>query len=1302
MKFVRLHACSGSQALIDQSNIRLHSSSGRWNGLIMCLLFAVAYIMCPTANAQTSSGIRGRVTDSTGAVIPKAKVLVHNEKTGVDKTTVSTGSGDYSVPFLDPGIYDVRVEAERFQSVNKTSLSLATDQTLAVNFLLQPGNVTQTVSVNASSVVLDYDKPDRGDIVDNKRIQELPVNTGNTFNLADLSAGISTGSSYIAQAYNNQSAQSLSIHGAAVEFNLDGVTDLSMTGGQNYAYAPPTAAVQEFKITTNAFDAAAGRSPGGAIDMTLKTGTKQLHGTAYEQLQRAFLNANTSSNNANIALHGPSSIYNKPASSQDQYGAELDGPVIIPKIWSSRRQTFFTLLYETVHQRGIGTATASVPLPAMLNGDFSSLLTAKGATYNQPIYDPLSEAACTANNTDNGTYASGHPHVCRYQFGYGPGAAPGPQGGPVLTGTPNVIPTSRLNPVATSILSWYPAPNLAPTPSTSNDFGTNFIGTTPGISLNRTYLIKLDQNHGEKDSYNLTLKLWTQFGTANGAFPRNNVNSVHPGPNFAAATAHFLSHYKDPSVTVGWIHAFSPNLVNSAKASVLITDQTDSTGPANGFNPANLGFPASLAASNPTYFNRFPLTNLSNYNALGSITGLDRGDNELQVGDEVNYTRGQHNMHFGVDLRPTQYGQRSSNGSGSALNLSIGKAWTQQWDTVVTGGATNLSTAAGYSGNAIASLLVGTADSGNATAPPSVYYSSHYYAAYFQDDWKVRPNLTLNLGLRWETLGDGDVERHNRQVYDFNTTDVNPITNLINFSGLPINQLLGGITFAGVGGNPRGPFSTVLDQFGPRLGFAFTANPRTVLRGGIGLYYGDQGNGNAYAPAQNGYTSTTNYVGSNDGGATPLQNLADPFPVIQPVTGNCNGNKTACLVTNVGQSLSFINPNFRPPLVLMSALSVEQQFTKWDTLELAYAGNRTYNPTYSYDLNHISAAAQAACDPERGGKGTNCTSGAATGTGGYIRNPFKGVAAFAGTSYYTAPTIQRYNFSRPFPQFTSITESNLNGGEYYYNALEATYNHRTSVGLTLHATYTFSKAISASGYADMINNIPSRTISGTDVPHRITISDVYLLPFQRGRGIFPNMNRYLDLLVGGWQVSSIFTYQSGLPFSISGYEINPSANGGYLVHRQRYYPGQTNPYYSGKYTSPNSYVQAFKPCVGTRDPNTGSVTLQAYSVAAGCTAANFVSIISTFGETRNVEYTGIRLQRTVDVDANISKSFKIHDKMSFQLRMDAFNALNHTVQLSSGYDTSSGDSNFGTFQMGTASSGNYPPRVLQLTGRLTF
>lgn len=1318
---------------MQTSKFRRPSRFGLLQSLIIGVLTAaiVAGAFSPGAFAQTSQGFTGLVSDSAGAMVSNARITVHNEATGVVRTVTTTSTGNWTVPFLNPGIYDVRAEADKFKSVNKTNITLETGQTAAVNFSLTPGSVTESVTVNAAEDVLDYVKADRGMVIENESVQQLPVFDGNTFNLAYLAPGFM--STTTGTAPGNQSAQTYGIHGASVEFSIDGVTNQSSTGPEHYTYAPPVDALQEFKITANAYDAANGRSPGGQIDMTLKTGTQKLHGAAYEYLQRAFLNANTSTNDANIALKGPLPAFNKGASTTNQYGFELDGPVVLPHFWKGNRKTFFTILYEDLHNAGVGTSTVSVPTAAMIGqgtqypgqADFSALLgltQPNGQSYNAAIYDPTTEATCTANNTDNGSYAKGNPHVCRYQFGFGPGAGPGPQGNPVQTGPINVIPANRLSPVALAYMSWYPSPNLSPTFSTANPFGTNYVGLPPGNSDNKTYLIKLDQNVGENDSFTVTAKLWKYYGQSNNAFPRNNVNAAHPGINQSVNIAHYNgTNYRYPSLNTSWTHTFSPTLVNTVRGLITTALESDATGPANGYNPTNLGFSANIAGANADYFNRFPLTNISNYNALGSQTGLFRGDDAMQLSDTATWIHGNHSIHFGGEMRFAQYSQKLSNGNG--ITLGIGDAWTQQWDTNVTGGATGIHSGTGYtnnySGNTIASMMLGTWDSGTASAAASQYLSSHYSALYLQDDWKYSRRLTLNIGVRWENPGRGLKDRFNRLNSVFDMTDTNPISSMINTTGLPINgTLLGGPTWAGVNGNPAWEYNPVLYQFGPRFGAAYVLNDKTVVRGGIGLFFNDQATGNQNQPNQYGYASSTGYTGSYPtalGSATiinPQNNMANPFPNFQSATGNCGGNKITCLTTNAGQGLSFENQSYHPAEVLETSFGFERQLSSKDTIEVSYAGTRVYNGATSDDINHISATAQAACDPLRGGNGLNCTQAlgatpAAGTTVGYISNPFYQLAPFAASgAYYTNNSIQKINFTRPYPIFQGITESRLNGGKSWYNAVEAVYNHRTSFGLTMHVTYGYSKAMNSGGYADTINRIPSRTISSTDDPHRLAISGVYVLPIAQGRGLFPNMPRYLDLLVGGWQTGAIYLYQSGLPMNMGGWIINTTANGGNLLPRKRFWGGNTNPWFPGlQGGSANSYIQRMKPCVATTDPNSGAIIWTGQSqplVTAGlCSQPNWIKT-GTYGVTPNTVYSGIRLGPNNQLDMNVSKNFKIVKGMQFQTRLDAFNALNHVQQTSSGFDTSTSDGFFGIYQMGTSAGGNKSNRVIQINGRLTW
>jgi len=1304
--------------------------SKRWAcGFIreVCSMVMLGLLFCTGVLAQTTQGISGLVTDSSGAIVPKVNILVHNEKTGVDKRTETSAMGVYSVPFLDPGLYEVHAEAMGFASVIKTNITLQTGETASVNFALQPGNVSQAITVNASAEILDYSKADRGNVMENELIEDLPDIDNDSFNFAYLTPGMM--STTTGMTPGNQSAQSFSIHGGGVEFSIDGVTNQSETGPEHYTIAPPPETLQEFKITTSPLDAANGRSPGGQIDMTLKSGTERLHGAAYEYLQRAFLNANTPQNDANIAkglaAGSPASLlakFNKGAFTQNQYGFELDGPVMIPKLWHGNRQTFFMISYEDLNNHGIGTAITSVPTPAMLNGDFSGLLnlSINGKPYNQAIYDPNSEAACTANNTDTGTSAAGsHPKVCRYQYGYGPGATPGPQGNPVLLGAANVIPSGQINPVAKAILSWYPAPNLAPTPTTANPFNNNYVGLAPGHSDNKTYIVKFDQNVGDRDAFSVTGKLWKFYAQANNAFPRDGVNAAHPGLNWAVDQPHYNgTDYRYPSLSTSWTHTFSSTFINSFRGLVTSALESDSTGPASGFDPAALGFSSNIGAANATYFKRFPLTNIANYNALGSLAVLYRGDDELQLLDVANWTHGNHVMHFGGEVRFTQYSQKSSNGQGITLTTDSG--WTQQWDTNVAGRNGGLETSSAslpnnYSGNSIASMEAGTwspTGTVSATAAGGNYFSSHYGALYFQDDWKIRPNLTLNLGVRWENPGRGLRDRFNRLNSTWDFTDPNPVNALIPpsaLAGLPLpNGFVGGPTWAGVGGNQNWEFQPVLYQFGPRAGFAYTPNRKTVIRGGIGLFFNDQATGNQYAPSQIGYSTSTGYTPYDlvtSGSYTmmvPRNNLADPFPAFQQPVGNCGGNRVKCLASNLGQGATFYNPKYHPASFLSTSFGIERQLSAHDKIDVSYAGSRMYGIAYTDDLNHVSATAQAACDPLRGGLNSNCT-----GSAGQMANPFKGVGPFAGSGYYTASTIGKINFSRPYPQFLNISEALINGGKYWYNGVEAIYTHRTSFGLTANVGYTYSKAMSAVGYADVVNRVPARTISSTDVPHRLTALVVYKLPLARGSGLFPNMPRFVDLTVGGWEMAGTYFYQSGFPQALTnGWIVDKQANGGNLLPRKRYWAGGSNAW------SPNagsdSYIQRLKPCVATVDPSSGGYNWIAQSlpfVQSGlCSTPNYIAINTGYQMNPNVEYTGAREGSHNQLDANISKNFSIlpEKKLVFQMRIDAFNVLNHVQTFANGYDTSTTDGNFGIVRLGSSGNGSQQSRLIQLTGRLTW
>ncbi len=333
--------------------------------------------------------------------------------------------------------------------------------------------------------------------------------------------------------------------------------------------------------------------------------------------------------------------------------------------------------------------------------------------------------------------------------------------------------------------------------------------------------------------------------------------------------------------------------------------------------------------------------------------------------------------------------------------------------------------------------------------------------------------------------------------------------------------------------------------------------------------------------------------------------------------------------------------------------------------------------------------------PLRGGSGLNCTQGygryACGGHNDWLhRQSFYQLAPFAGSgNYYNLNYMQRAISLVHSPSFQGVTEANINGGKFWYNALEMIYDHRTSFGLTLHAGYGYSKAMSATGFADTINRIPARSISPTDAPHRWTVSGVYQLPVGQGaRVCFRRYRAIWDYAVGGWQVGAIFLWQSGFPQSMSGWIIDPDANGGDLLPKKRFWGGNSNPWYPGlQAAGSNSYVQRIKPCVATTDPNTGEIIWAGQSqalVSAGlCSTPNFIKV-GSYGVTPNITYSGIREGIRNNFDINITKNFKIEKGAVFQMKLDAFNAFNHMQLSGNGFDTSTTDGFFGIYQLGTS------------------
>lgn len=1176
-------------------------------------------LLCTSARFALGQEFTGRVSDSSGAAITKATITVHNLQTNEEIATQTNRAGAYTVPYLKPGQYSVKAAAPGFETFIKDSITLEAGKTGVVDFELKVGSVASTVTVEAN-VDLDLGKADRGEVVENTRVTEMPLNGRDPQMLAELNAGVIWGNSQNYSQYQrpfDSTMTSLTINGGGAGNNvlqLDGVSNDAGNGNGVTGYIPPVDAVQEFKIITNPYDAQYGRGQGGVVDMDLKTGTNRLHGDVYEFARRSWLDADSWQNDYyNSIKHGSAP---KGQHKLDQYGFEVDGPVYLPHLYNGHDKTFFLLQFENWDEKVPNTLVASVPDPNWLNGDFSNLQWWTGSAYAPiTLYDPLT------------LHQDAHGNWVRDPF-------PG-----------NKIPTSRFNSVATTLLSYYPKPNIKP-PSGTNPFANNYVTPNPTTDTYRNVLGKLDHNFGDKDRVTLRYGYWERW----------EVRSDNGMPGLAKSGAEPFGQH-GPTFATDWVHTISPSMVFDLRGSVIVRYNGWNNGPQN-FPMNSIGWNGSQLGTH------MPYLKISEFAYLGNQGANIDVENSAALLPTVTWTKGNHTIHFGADLRDLQKAIKSTEGGP---NFWIDRQWTQsnyigwQWTQ--------------DSGNSIASMLLGTASSGGTSTNSQQYWTRRYFAPFFQDDWKVTRKLTLNLGIRWD-INTPISERHNRVDYAFDPNVVNPVDSLVDHTMLN-GPVKGAVTFVGVNGNPSTYYGQKWANIQPRVGFAYALNGKTVIRGGFGeMFKNPVPGGNTM-----GWSSNTNYNSSYDGGKTQADSLSNPFPngVVQPA-----GASTGAL-TALGQGPWFINPHYKTPGILQFSGGFEREFLKNDTLEISYVGSRSFDQDSSDNLNHWDPKYVATCNPEMGGKTSNCDDN--TLGVGYVANPFKGISAFQGSGYYGASSIQKGNLTRPNPAFGDIMEYQLNDAQTWYNSLQVTGIHRAGKNLTLHGTWTWSKLMGSGGYADQTYRVKARWLDGGDITNRITLSGVYLLPVGRGRAVLGNSNRILDAAIGGWELGSLYVYQTGTPWGMpSGLEYlhdskvsrktESAASGGYKMIR-----GVNgciaNPYNVGFTGSPSNDWTSAHSC-----------------------SQNVFQIRPGYAVNGNVVYSGVRIPNYHQFDTNFSKNFALYEDMKLQFRLEAFNVLNHPLW-QSGYDGTSNSPTFGAIPKGPWGQSNLP-RQVQLALKLMW
>ena len=1030
-----------------------------------------AFLFCELSLAQTfTSSVTGLVTDPTGAAVANAQVELKNMGRNDVHNFTSGNDGSYQFNNLQPGTYQITVTAPGFKTYVQRNLVLQAQISSRVNVALELGNTQQKVEVTSSAVLVDTETANSSAILDSRLIAALPNGTRNPLNFVLAVAGTTTGPAGQTISSNNtfdQNSSSFGLNGGRTgeeSILIDGAPSTAVDWG-GLMVAPLQDSVQEQQIITNTYDAQYERSGSGIVTLITKGGTNTFHGEVYDYLQNSALNANSWSNNKNGAPKG--------AFKRNQFGGNISGPIL------KRANLFFFGGYEGLRQPfTTDSGLQTVPTPAERNGNFSGSLNADGTP--NLIYNPFTTVALP-----DGSYT-------RAQF-------PG-----------NKIPQNLINPVGAKMMSLYPLPNR---PGQGPNQINNFFKQGSATNTNDKMDARVDW---EQSSVHRLFVRWSdrfrEATTVPCFFCTGGDSGINEDDNGFQVV---LNDTITPSPT--WV---INSFVSYSRWHEPHTAQT--------FGTAD----ASTIGLSPSLFQApiLPGISVENYAGLGVTFGggyqrYTRYSNTIGMNFTKQFSK--HTLKFGGNFDDMRI-----NNTDLANGVNTGSP-AFNFDVALTSCAPNpnggpcLASNTGVdadgnplpSGNALASMLLGTASGGGQAYNIAPAMGMHSFGSYIQDQWKVTPRLTVNVGVRYENQRPA-TERFDRLDY-FNTTVVNPISSQLGFN------LLGGFEYAKVNGNDRYAWPPNNKDFAPRAGIAFKVTDKLVARMGAGIYFLPPSAMISFDnPGQfQGYSSSTTYNATTQNGYVPLNLVSNPFPngVNQP-TGSSQG-----LLTLVGDGQGQLWPKAPHPTPYTEQWSFDLQYqvTSHSVFQIGYLGNRGRKLLYgnpNINANQLPdqyLSLQSQLDQQ-------------------VPNPFFGILD-PSTPLGSQDTVAYNQLLRPFPEFTYLgwTRS-LPGARSSYNALDVKYNYSLSAGLNVLMTYRWSKAMdngpedfigwgTGNQWRDSYNTMLDYNISTHDVPQSFGTALVYDLPYGRGKHWGNNAPGVVKEVLGNWQVSSVIRLASGLP-----------------------------------------------------------------------------------------------------------------------------------------------------------------------------
>jgi hypothetical protein len=1216
--------------------------------IVLVIGAMASFAILTVAQGAYRSQLRGVVYDPSGAVMANVTVTITDTGTSISHVARTDTAGVYSFTGLRPSSYTVKVDASGFRTIERTNVVLEVDQESTLNFTMEVAAGITSVEVRSTAPLLDTESPTLGTDITNEYVKDIPLINRSFFGLTFLAAGVTEvagsgtqdnypeGTNFVSNGQRNATAE-VRIDGALISAPEQGEGATS-----NVYYEPSVEIIQEFKVENNSFSAEFGSNGGTVVNMVLKSGTNEFHGSGWWFGQRSGTDARDFFN----PEPNP-----KPQHARDQYGISIGGPI-------KKDRTFFFFDFENVRDNEPINIVATVPSDAERMGNFNG-------TQN-PIFDPT-QPVCT-------------PYVP-------PPPAPPPQNFSCVrpqvqyNGVLNEIPPTEINKIGQAIINLYPEP----TPALANQEFNNFRETILSHAPDHQFDFKVDHQFNDKHHIN------ARYSRLDSNFSDPTVfGDSEFGPSGDGISGTPL-HAQNGSAEYTW--TINPRTIWTNRFAIDRVSQGETS---NLPSLTSVNLPAILEANGVDRMPTIQMSGASPWTSLYDQCCLNTtfAHTLYSYSSQLAFTKGTHLMKIGGEQRIFFNNFWQPPNPTGLFNFTDD----------ITSQVPNSGAGNGTQGNPFASLLFGYADNSSViNVYPAVANKSKETGFYFQDDWKVNGKLTLNLGIRYE-WSTPYTERHNAiEFSDFTGASGMSIDLSAGGANSQTDPNLGTVPLIGTTLFPTSGMRSVpvdRNNVGPRLGFAYQLTPNTVVRGGAGIYYGMSVATNFQYPGSAFRKSATMFF-TTDNFAYQSAFLDNPFPggltgpqgkQYGPLAewGYANAND---LGTSSDRNADLYQWNLGVQRLLPSQTVIGVDYSANRSIHLPYGG---YSSTRNRDFISSSllaqiSAQQHALDPTCDADG--CVSNYLSTP---VTNPF--CSLFSGTqcaysagpaifnepdSQYGNPTLPLLNLLRPYPQFDGDFEGlPLLEAASWYNSLQVRFQKRTTHGISFEGNYTFSKleddsSVGANAFVGTLNNgNPQQLdqldkewgISANDTPQRLAAAMVVDLPVGRGRWIGNDMNRAFDVFVGGWSVSTLVNVQSGQPLWVA----------------------MSSPRLADGNQRPNVL------CNGSAGISADAAALQQIPfLNINCFADPGDQIPGDAPRYfSNLRTDGIR-----NVDLNLYKEFDPRENMKIQVRAEFFNFFNTPRFAPPDTAYAAGDTQFGII---SSTAAGYTPRHIQFGVRFEF